>query len=75
MGALFSFLHYNPATKPPHENAFRSQKHQLPLDRYVGTDWFFVTFCCEGRRKVFGGGAELGPAAVSSSAERRLTLR
>ena len=26
---------------------------RLPLDRYVGTGWFFVTFCCEDRRQVF----------------------
>jgi putative transposase len=26
---------------------------RLPLDRYRGTAWFFVTFCCEHRRKYF----------------------
>ena len=28
---------------------------RLPLDRYVGTAWFFLTFCCEHRKQVFLG--------------------
>ena len=32
---------------------FRHKNIRLPLDRYVGTGWFFVTFCCEGRKKIF----------------------
>jgi putative transposase len=32
---------------------FRHKNIRLPLDRYVGTGWFFLTFCCEHRRKVF----------------------
>jgi REP element-mobilizing transposase RayT len=32
---------------------FRHKNIRLPLDRYVGTAWFFLTFCCEHRKKVF----------------------
>jgi len=32
---------------------FRHKNIRLPLDRYVGTTWFFVTFCCENRKKIF----------------------
>jgi putative transposase len=31
----------------------RHKNIRLPLHRYVGTAWFFVTFCCEGRKKIF----------------------
>ncbi len=26
---------------------------RLPADRYVGTAWFFLTFCCEHRKRIF----------------------
>jgi putative transposase len=32
---------------------FRHKNIRLPLDRYVGTVWFFVTFCCENRKRIF----------------------
>ena len=31
----------------------RHKNIRLPLDRYVGAAWFFVTFCCENRKKIF----------------------
>ena len=31
----------------------RHKNIRLPLDRYVGAAWFFVTFCCEHRKKIF----------------------
>jgi putative transposase len=40
---------YNSGMKRP----FRHKNIRLPLDRYVGTGWFFVTFCCEGRKRIF----------------------
>ena len=32
---------------------FRHKNIRLPLDHYVGMGWFFVTFCCEGRKRIF----------------------
>ncbi len=32
---------------------FRHKNIRLPLDRYVGTAWFFVTFCTERRKQIF----------------------
>jgi len=32
---------------------FRHKNIRLPLDRYVGRAWFFLTFCCERREKIF----------------------
>ena len=32
---------------------FRHKNIRLPLDRYVGTAWFFLTFCTENREKIF----------------------
>jgi REP element-mobilizing transposase RayT len=32
---------------------FRHKNIRLPLDRYVGTAWFFLTFCTENRNKIF----------------------
>jgi len=31
----------------------RHKNIRLPADRYRGTAWFFVTFCCENRERVF----------------------
>jgi hypothetical protein len=52
--ALFSSLALqsvppNRTMKPP----FRHKNIRLPLDRYPGTGWFFITFCCENRNKIF----------------------
>jgi len=48
--AFFGNLHYNPHHQ---SRMFRHKNIRLPLDRYVGTAWFFVTFCCENRKKIF----------------------
>jgi len=48
--AFFGNLHYNPHHQ---SRMFRHKNIRLPLDRYVGTAWFFVTFCCENRNKIF----------------------
>jgi REP element-mobilizing transposase RayT/GNAT superfamily N-acetyltransferase len=32
---------------------FRHKNIRLPVDRYRGGSWFFITFCCENRRPVF----------------------
>jgi putative transposase len=32
---------------------FRHKNIRLPVDRYVGSEWYFVTFCCENRETVF----------------------
>ncbi|MCU1239393.1 MAG: transposase [Candidatus Acidoferrum typicum] len=37
----------------PHMKTFHHKSIRLPLNRYVGTAWFFVTFCCEHREKIF----------------------
>jgi len=33
---------------------FRHKNIRLPADRYRGSAWFFITFCCENRAEVFG---------------------
>ena len=32
---------------------FRHKTIRLPLDRYIGTTYFFLTFCTENRKKIF----------------------
>lgn len=32
---------------------FRHKNIRLSLDRYVGCEWYFVTFCCENRQPLF----------------------
>ena len=32
---------------------FHHKSIRLPLDRYIGTAWFFLTFCCDHRKKIF----------------------
>ena len=39
LSALFGNLHYN-----PRQGMFFHKDIRLPLDRYVGIAWFFVTF-------------------------------
>jgi REP-associated tyrosine transposase len=53
MGAfLLSALQSLPPNHPM-KTTFLHKNIRLPLDRYVGTGWFFVTFCCEGRKRIF----------------------
>jgi len=33
---------------------FRHKNIRLPADRYRGSAWFFITFCCENRAEVLG---------------------
>jgi REP element-mobilizing transposase RayT len=32
---------------------FHHKNIRLPADRYIGTTWFFLTFCTERRKRVF----------------------
>jgi putative transposase len=37
----------------PRANMFHHKNIRLPADRYIGTAWFFLTFCSEHRKKIF----------------------